>query len=204
MSLLSKLREKYPLAVDKVVFSLPNGSSSTPAKTQDGTGLFEADISARVQAISQLLEGNADDRDVREAVLNRLGDDEPEIIAAIYKHRERLAGMFKDDAAYLDAVSAEFTGLKQNPKIVHLHLDFICKHFASSSDAQLDVFERIIVPHLLPAKQAHSFDAKAWDIVLGSSIGRSGPLAGLSTHELSQPINPNSAKEISLRIASRS
>lgn len=193
-SLLASLRERHPATVDATFLA---ASSSTPnaasllayRSTKNGslTDVYSADVSARIQGVKEVLRTLADaeasdgDRQAASsAILSRLGDEEIQVIEAVYSNPESLAALPVEE--YINAVEPSFVKDHFRTKVVAAHVAFLRDHLLPRHpEIATAVFQRLVFPVGLMTK-TRQVDVIPW---IHSSGNRKGDKLGSILEKIS-------------------
>ena len=184
-----KLRERYPHLASKITLSGVNGFTNSE-ENDDAIDDFAAGVNARVHGINQLfsVQSTESSDSVKQAILARLTDQDEAVISAIYSYPEQISVIFRNSTDYLDAIAPTFSRRGRKPAIMKSHLDFACNHYALSEDSKIAVFQRLILPCLLPLLPYDSLPREGWETVKASAMGQWDVIAAIDLDAVTEPI----------------
>ncbi|RXK39692.1 hypothetical protein M231_03047 [Tremella mesenterica] len=174
-ALLSNLSERHPAIVDNTFRELStshqiDGSLIKRVTTDDALiNVYSADVSARIKAIKDLKElllspissesdPSADTTSAFKALVDLLGDSNPEVLGAVYDALSVVIDQM-DIPSYVKVVRPAFQGLSPDKIIIRKHLDFISNHLTGPDQDDL-LFQQLLFPCLLVHRARDIFDQK--------------------------------------------
>lgn len=185
-SLLSMLRERQPTVVDTAALEIPDVDPELIERPEEETtmlNLLSADVTARVDGINallapHLLTGGKDmtieeKENLRSSVLSRLGDNDVQVLDALYKsakHREVIAHVCAP-ADITEVLRPVFHADRFNEEILRRHLAFVCNNLVKvHPKAKDEVFEILLFPILLSTK-GRTLSEATFEVIKNSTLG---------------------------------